>query len=61
MTTCIVLAQDARAAWLEILPELRVSFRDEAEVDAFLRRAAAAGLELRAENSQTTYRSRGQE
>lgn len=47
----IVLAHDAGTAWLEILPELRTVFRDEVEVDAFVLRAAAAGLRIVAEGS----------
>ena len=47
----IILARDASAAWLELLPELRVSFRNEAEVDNFVRRAALAGLQIRAEDT----------
>lgn len=47
----VVLAHDAATAWLEILPELRVSFRDEVEVDAFVIRAAAAGLQIVAEGT----------
>lgn len=48
----IILAHDASAAWLEVLPELRVSFRDEVEVDAFILRAASAGFHIVAEGSE---------
>lgn len=47
----IILARDASAAWLELLPELRVSFRDDAEVDAFVERAAQRGLLIKAEGT----------
>lgn len=46
MTLRIVLAHDASAAWLETLPELCAAFRDDAEVDAFAERVAAAGFIL---------------
>jgi len=51
MTLRIVLAHDAGAAWLEILPELRTSFRDEVDVDAFILRATAIGLQVVAEGT----------
>lgn len=46
MPTRIVLAHDASAAWLESLPELSAVFRNDAEVDAFAERVAAAGFIL---------------
>lgn len=46
MTIRIVLAHDASAAWLESLPELSAAFRNDAEVDAFAERVAAAGFLL---------------
>ena len=46
MTVRIILAHNATAAWLEQLPELRTSFDNDAEVDAFAERVANAGLQL---------------
>jgi len=49
----VVLAHDSAAAWLEQLPELRASFDNDAEVDAFAERVAAAGLQLVVEGPPT--------
>lgn len=46
MTLRIVLAHDASAAWLEQLPELSAAFENDAQVDAFAERVAAAGFTL---------------
>lgn len=40
----IVLAHDGRSAWLEIVPELRTSFRHEGELHEFARRVAERGF-----------------
>ena len=53
----IILARDASAAWLELLPELRVSFRDDAEVDAFVERAVQRGLLVKAEGTDVVGRA----
>lgn len=52
--TRVVLAHDASAAWLEQLPELRASFDNDAEVDAFVERVANAGLQLVVELAPAT-------
>lgn len=48
----IILARDASAAWLEVLPELRISFATDAEVDQFVERAALAGMQIKAEGTE---------
>jgi hypothetical protein len=42
----IVLANDGRSAWLETLPELRISFKHEGEAAAFAHHAAQHGYQV---------------
>lgn len=54
----IILSHDAACAWLEALPELRVSFRDEVDVDNFVMRATAAGFQVKAEGTDLVAQAR---
>lgn len=45
----IVLAHDGCSAWLEVLPELRASFKHEGELGELMRRAAYVGMQIVAE------------
>lgn len=51
----IVLARDASHAWLELLPELRVPLRTDAEVEAFVLRAARHGFLVTADGACADY------
>lgn len=54
-TPRIILAQDASHAYVELLPELRVSLRTEADVDTFITRAARHGFVVAAESGRQDY------